>query len=80
MFWMYATPIFYPLELVPRAVQWLFWLNPTTYVVEAYSDAILENRAPELVSFALFCAVSLTVFIAGYWVFQRSKYEFADVL
>jgi len=51
-----------------------------TYVVEAYRDAILENRAPQLIGFALFCAVALAVFIAGYWVFQRSKYEFADVL
>ncbi|MGH9240195.1 MAG: ABC transporter permease [Vicinamibacterales bacterium] len=80
MFWMYATPIVYPLDMVPPRLQWLFWLNPMTYVVEAYRNALLENRAPELMSFALFCAVSLTVFIAGYWVFQRSKYEFADVL
>ena len=80
MFWMYATPIFYPLAMVPERLRWLFWLNPMTYVVETYRDAILENRAPGLVPFALFCAVSLAVFIAGYWVFQRSKYEFADVL
>lgn len=80
MFWMYATPIVYPLEMVPARLQWLFWLNPMTYLVEAYRGAILENRAPALVPFALFCAVSLAVFIAGYWVFQRSKYEFADVL
>jgi len=80
MFWMYATPIVYPLEMVPTRLQWVFWLNPMTYVVEAYRDAILENRAPQLIGFALFCAVALAVFIAGYWVFQRSKYEFADVL
>ena len=80
MFWMYATPIVYPLDMVPARLQWLFWLNPMTYVVEAYRDALLENRGPELIPFALFCAVSLAVFIAGYWVFQRSKYEFADVL
>ena len=80
VFWMYATPIVYPLWMVPERVQWLFWLNPMTYVVEAYRGAILETRAPALVPFALFCGVSLAVFIAGYWVFQRSKYEFADVL
>ena len=80
MFWMYATPIFYPLSMVPERLQWLFWLNPMTFVVEAYRDAILYDRAPALVAFAAFCAVSLAVFIAGYWVFQRSKYEFADVL
>src|SRR5688500_5760233 len=80
MFCMYATPIFYPLAMVPERLRWLFWLTPMTYVVETYRDVILENRAPGLVPFALFCAVSLAVFIAGYWVFQRSKYEFADVL
>ena len=60
-------------------MQWLFWLNPMTYVAEAYRR---HSRKPGagLVPFAVFCAVSLTVFIAGYWVFQRSKYEFADVL
>jgi lipopolysaccharide transport system permease protein len=77
---MYATPIFYPLAMVPERLQWLFWLNPMTYVVEAYRDAILYNRAPALVAFAAFGAVSVAVFVAGYWVFQRSKYEFADVL
>ena len=80
MFWMYATPIFYPLSMVPERLQWLFWLNPMTFVVAAYRDAILYDRAPALLPFAAFCAVSLVVFIAGYWVFQRSKYEFADVL
>lgn len=80
MFWMYATPIFYPLSMVPERLQWLFWLNPMTYVVETYRNAILYDRAPALVPFVAFCAVSLAVFIAGYWVFQRSKYEFADVL
>ena len=80
MFWMYATPIFYPLSMVPERLQWLFWLNPMTYVVEAYRGAILYDRAPALGGFAAFCAVSLAVFIAGYWVFQRSKYEFADLL
>jgi len=80
MFWMYATPIFYPLSDVPERFQWLFWLNPLTYLVDAYRGAMLEHRTPALEPFALFCAVSVVVFIAGYWVFHRFKYEFADVL
>jgi lipopolysaccharide transport system permease protein len=80
MFWMYATPIVYPLAMVPARLQWLFWLNPMTYVVETYRDVLLYNRAPQLLPFVLFCAASLAVFIAGYRVFARSKYEFADVL
>jgi lipopolysaccharide transport system permease protein len=80
MFWMYATPIFYPLKMVPERLQWLFWLNPMAYVVDAYRGAMLEYRAPEPAAFAVFCAGSAAVFIAGYWVFHRLKLEFADVL
>lgn len=80
MFWMYATPIFYPLSAVPERLRWLFYLNPMAYLVEVYRGAMLEHRAPEFVPFAIFCAVAVAVFIAGYRVFHRLKYEFADVL
>jgi lipopolysaccharide transport system permease protein len=80
MVWMYATPIVYPLSMVPDGLQWLFWLNPMTFVVESYRGAILLQQPPGLVPFALFCAAALVVFIAGYRMFDRLKYEFADVL
>jgi len=80
MVWMYATPIVYPLSMVPDSLQWLFWLNPMTFVVESYRGAILHQQPPALVPFALFCAVSLVVFVAGHRMFDRLKYEFADVL
>ncbi len=80
MVWMYATPIVYPMSLVPPSLQWLFWLNPMTFVVESYRGAILQQQPPALVPFALFSAAALVVFIAGYRMFDRLKYEFADVL
>jgi lipopolysaccharide transport system permease protein len=80
MVWMYATPIVYPLAQVPARLQWLFQLNPIAYLVQAYRGAVIEHQAPEFVPFAIFCAVSVVVFIAGYAVFHRLKYEFADVL
>jgi lipopolysaccharide transport system permease protein len=80
MVWMYATPIVYPLAQVPARLQWLFQLNPMAYLVQAYRGAVIEHQAPEFAPFAIFCAVSVVVFIAGYAVFHRLKYEFADVL
>ena len=80
IFWMYATPIVYPLEMVPERFRWLYALNPMAYLVEAYRGAVLEQRVPQLVPFVVFCAVSVVVFIAGYRIFTRLKYEFADVL
>jgi lipopolysaccharide transport system permease protein len=79
-FWLYGTPIFYPLSMVPDRFEWLFRLNPLTYLVEAYRAAVIEHHLPALAPFGTFCAVALVVFVAGYWIFQRFKYEFADVL
>lgn len=80
IFWMYATPIVYPLEMVPERFQWVYRLNPMAYLVEAYRGAVLEHQAPQLMPFAFFCAIALAVFIAGYGIFNRLKYEFTDVL
>ena len=80
MVWFYATPIVYPLRIVPDRLQWLSWLNPMTFVVESYRGAMLQQQTPALMPFAVFCAVSVVVFIAGYRMFDWLKYEFADVL
>lgn len=80
MVWMYATPIFYPLSAVPARLQWVFQLNPLAYLIQTYRGAVIQHQAPEFIPFAIFCAVSVVVFIAGYAIFHRLKYEFADVL
>ena len=79
-FWMYATPVVYPLSMVPERFRWMYHLNPMAYVVETYRGAVLDHQVPQLAPFAAFCAVSVVVFIAGYRIFHRLKYEFADVL
>lgn len=79
-FWMYGTPIVYPLSKVPDRFEWLFRLNPLTYLVEAYRGAVIDHHGLALAPFGAFCAAALVVFVGGYWVFQRFKYEFADVL
>jgi lipopolysaccharide transport system permease protein len=80
MVWMYATPIFYPLSQVPARFQWAFQLNPMAYLVQAYRGAVIEHQVPAFAPFSIFCAVSVAVFIGGYAIFHRLKYEFADVL
>ena len=39
--WMYATPIVYPLSLVPQKYQLLVCLNPMTSVVELFRGIFL---------------------------------------
>lgn len=66
--WMYATPVIYPLNVVPRPFQLAIGLNPMTGIVEAFR-ACLFSRPPDwavlalsLISAALLCAVAVFVF------------------
>jgi lipopolysaccharide transport system permease protein len=78
--WFYATPIIYPVALVPERFRSLYLLfNPMAGVIEAYRAVLLNNAPPEpsLYTSAL---VSLSVMIAGYWFFKRLEPQFADVV
>lgn len=78
--WMFLTPIFYPTELVPDRVRWLFPLNPMFHAVQAYRRIVLDQQPPDANHLAVLAAMALTAFLAGHWFFHRSKHAFVDVL
>ncbi len=77
--WMYATPIVFPLSLVPEKWRWLMALNPMTGLVEAFRSAFL-GRPFDIPSIALSVAVSLAMLVAGVLYFERAERRFADVI
>jgi ABC-type polysaccharide/polyol phosphate export permease len=78
--WMFVTPIFYPAELVPPRFRWILDVNPMYYVVEAYRALVMDQRLPDPAHAAALAAMALVAFVAGHWVFRRSKHAFVDVL
>lgn len=78
--WMFVTPIFYPAELMPARFRWVLDVNPMYYVVEAYRAVVMDQRLPDLSHAAVLAAMALVAFVAGHWVFRRSKHAFVDVL
>ena len=78
--WMFLTPIFYPADLMPKRYLWVLYLNPMYYVVQAYRDLILEQRAPVSPHLLVLGVVSTLSFVLGHWFFRRSKHAFVDVL
>jgi lipopolysaccharide transport system permease protein len=78
--WMFLTPIVYPASLVPARFRWVLDINPMTAIVDAYRAALLDDRLPALVPFALFAVIAFAVFVSGHWFFMRTKPTFADLL
>ena len=77
--WFYASPIIYPINLVPEKYQKLYSLNPMVGILSSYRGILLEEKlpGPELYSAAI---VSLVILIFGYWLFKRVEPLFADIV
>ncbi|MCA5892886.1 ABC transporter permease [Isoptericola sp. NEAU-Y5] len=77
---LYATPVAYTLDSVPRDLLWLFNLNPLTWLLECFRWAALGSPAPPAWQMFGIAGVAVLVFAAGTLVFQKMERGFADVI
>lgn len=78
--WMYATPVVYPLSVVPAKWQLLYNLNPMVGVVQGFRWALLGQASPQLAFLTLNVAVALVGLLSGLVYFNRTERTFADVI
>jgi ABC-type polysaccharide/polyol phosphate export permease len=82
MLWFFTTPIIYFYDQVEvRPYKALFNLNPFTHLAISYQEILFFNGPfghwKWLVAFGV---VSIAVFLAGYWLFDRLRDSFAEVV
>jgi len=77
---LFLTPIFYPLDAVPGAFRTLMRLNPLTSIVEQSRTVIVFGGLPDFVSLALYTLCASIALALAFWLFQRLRPGFADVL
>jgi ABC-2 type transport system permease protein len=83
----YATPVLYPLDIVPETMRHLLVLNPLTPLFEAARSWVIDPSAPGPVEaaggFGL-VAVSMAIYVAvcvlAVWVFNREAPRIAEQL
>ena len=74
--WMYMTPIFYPVDMLPEWVANLVRLNPLANFIEMFRDVILYNVVPSGILQAK-CIVSCVVALGlGFWIFYKQQDTF----
>ena len=78
--WMFASPIVYPVSLVPERWRLLYGLNPMAGVIEGFRWALLGQTAPDPVVMAESVVVLFVVLIAGMVYFKQVERQFADVI
>jgi lipopolysaccharide transport system permease protein len=78
--WMFATPIVYPLSMVPDRWQPYYLLNPMTSIVESFRRVILQGTPPDFSSLGLSVLISVVLLAAAYIFFRFTEATMADVI
>lgn len=78
--WMFASPVVYPVSLIPEKWQMLYSLNPMVGVIEGFRWALLGKASPDLAVMAVSALVVSVMLAAGLVFFRNMERTFADVV
>jgi lipopolysaccharide transport system permease protein len=78
--WMFATPVAYPISVIPGWLRPWYLLNPMASIIDGYRSALIMGRAPDLPAVGVSVAVTIILTILGLTVFKRAARTFADVI
>lgn len=79
---MWATPILWSYDILPKELLWLFKLNPMFYIINGYRDSFLTDTMPwdDKILFLYFWILVAVLFVIGVKAFKKLQVHFADVL
>ena len=78
--WMFATPVAYPMSVVPQSVRSWYLLNPMAPIIDGYRRAIILGMRPDLEALAVSALITLTLTVTALAIFKRAERTFADVI
>ena len=76
MLWMYATPIFYPENILPSPWNLLIKANPLYHVIRLMRSMLMDGISPDLRTYAVCFVICFIPFVIGAWVFKRNQDRF----
>lgn len=77
-FWVFLTPVMYPLSAVPEKYRWIVAMNPMTPAVESFKYGVLGTGSIDGRLLLTAWAVALTVLASGLAFFIRAERSAAD--
>lgn len=78
-FWMFATPIVFPISIVPEHWRWVISLNPLTGLIGGFRSCFLALPFDWPSIFIAFTS-SLVFFVSGIFYFKSVERRFADIV
>ncbi len=74
----YATPIIYPISMIPDKYYGIMMLNPITSIIRDARLILIQGQPPGLYSIAYVGGLGIFMLVAGYWYFNRNIRSIAE--
>ena len=74
--WTYATPLFYPVEILPEWAMPFMQYNPMYHYVTYFRDLILNGTVPGLQENLLCLGMAVVAFAIGLLIFKKTEKKF----
>jgi lipopolysaccharide transport system permease protein len=76
LFWL--TPIIYDAQLAPPLLKSVLYMNPFSYFILAYQDALYRNVFSSFEQWVVIMSLAVVFLAAGYMLFTACKSRFAE--
>ena len=76
----FGTPIFFPLNILPKVVQKIEFFNPFYQIVQPYRDILVNHCMPDWKGMLYLVGLTITIDWGGFSYFRRLKGYFAAAL
>lgn len=74
--WSFATPIFYPVNIIPQELRYILYYNPLYYFLDFFRKIILYDTVPDRSDILLCGAISFISLTAGISIFRKLQDKF----
>lgn len=78
--WLFATPVIYPVTMIPSRFRPLLVLNPCWGLIDGFRACLFPRASVDLGLVATSIASTLVVFLAGACYFRKAERTFADII
>jgi lipopolysaccharide transport system permease protein len=77
---LFATPIIYPITMVPARFRPILALNPCWGMVDSFRACLLPDQPIDLKLIAISIGLTFVVFFGSLYYFNKSEKSFADII
>lgn len=74
--WMYFTPLFYPVSIIPDNLKFLIEMNPVYWTLNMFRDIVIEGRFPSLENHLICASIGIVSIIVGIFIFRKRQDQF----